>query len=329
MLVVPFFQDGRNGSRKNLPVLILLTTVLLFPALFPEELGWVTTFVPLPVFYYLVILGQKEGALLVRNSIILAAVAALLLGSLPVLVFSFAMIPVGATFSYAVHRRTSPVKAGFWGALLLAFAWFLFWSVLGLMHQVNPYSSLLAELDRGLSGGLELYEGSAELAPETLERIRNGVTLLREYIPKIMPGILISAILFISWLNLALGNWLLKKNGKELTPWPDYIEWKLPEPLVWLVIGAGMTVFVLPGPIKIIGLNLLIICITVYFFQGLAIVASLLNKWSVPMLIRILIYALIFIQTYGIIILSFLGLADVWADFRKLDSAEPPSNSTV
>jgi uncharacterized protein YybS (DUF2232 family) len=67
----------------------------------------------------------------------------------------------------------------------------------------------------------------------------------------------------------------------------------------------------------------------VYFFQGLAIVASLLNKWSVPMLIRVLIYALIFIQTYGIIILSFLGLADVWADFRKLKQADENPNASV
>jgi uncharacterized protein YybS (DUF2232 family) len=67
----------------------------------------------------------------------------------------------------------------------------------------------------------------------------------------------------------------------------------------------------------------------VYFFQGLAIVASLLNKWSVPMLIRVLIYALIFIQTYGIIILSFLGLADVWADFRKLKQVDENPNASV
>jgi hypothetical protein len=47
------------------------------------------------------------------------------------------------------------------------------------------------------------------------------------------------------------------------------------------------------------------------------------------MMIRILIYALIFIQTYGIIILSFLGLADVWADFRKLNQDDAPPNNSV
>jgi hypothetical protein len=44
------------------------------------------------------------------------------------------------------------------------------------------------------------------------------------------------------------------------------------------------------------------------------------------MLLRVLIYALIFIQTYGIIILSFLGMADVWADFRKLNQVDEPPN---
>ena len=315
--------------RGKLPVLVLLASLFLCPALFPEKIGWMTTFVPLAVFYYLVLLGQKEGANLIRNGVLLAAVGALLLGSLPGLIFSLAMIPPGAAFFYAVARKNSPVKAGFSGALLLAAAWLLFWSVLGMIHQTNPYSTLLAELDKSLSQGLTLYEKSAKLAPDTLERLRSAVTLLRGYVPKIMPGILISAVLTISWMNLVLGNWLLKKNSRELTPWPDYIFWKLPEPLVWLVIAAGFTVFILPAPMKTIGLNILLVSVTVYFFQGLAIVASLFNRWSVPMLIRILIYALIFIQTYGIILLSFLGLADVWADFRKLDNAGTPPNNPM
>jgi uncharacterized protein YybS (DUF2232 family) len=276
-----------------------------------------------------VILGKKDGTILIRNAILLSAVGALLIGSLPVLIFSFAMVPLGVAFSHAVFSRKNPVATGFIGFLFLVLAWFLFWSGMGMIHQINPYTALLAELDEGLSGGLLLYEETADLAPETLESVRSAVELLRNYIPKVLPALLVSAILSITWLNLVLGYWLLKKKDKELTRWPDYIEWKLPEPLVWLVITAGISVFLLPAPLNNIGLNVLIVCVTVYFFQGLAIVASLLNKWSVPMLIRVLIYALIFIQTYGIIILSFLGLADVWADFRKLNQADEDPNTSV
>ena len=328
-MVAPFFQTGYKGSRINLPVLVLLSLLLLVPALFPEKTGWFSSFIPLPVFYYLIVLGKKEGTVLIRNAIILAGGGAILLGGLPALIFSLAMISPGVIFAYAVHRKKSPVEAGFTGALFLGLAWFLFWSVLGIIHQTNPYNNLLVELDKGLSGGLMLYEETADLAPETLDSIRSAVNLLRNYIPRVMPAILVSAVLTITWLNLVIGNWLLKRKDRGLTPWPDYFKWKLPEPFVWLVIVAGITFIIMPAPIRTIGLNIILICITVYSFQGLAIITSLFHKWSVPMLIRILIYALIFIQTYGIIILSFLGLADVWADFRKLDKAGPPPSTSV
>ena len=325
-MAVPYSQGNHKGHDTHIKGLILLIAVLLIPTLLPEKIGWLAGFVPLPIFYYLVILGKKDGAILIRNAVLLSAAGALLIGSMPVLIFSFAMAPLGVAFFHAVSKRKNPVETGFVGSLFLALALILFWSVLGMIHKANPYTVLLGELDKGLSNGLLLYEESAGLEPETLESIRVAVQLLRNYIPKVLPALLVSAILTITWSNLVLGSWLLKKKDKELTKWPDFVEWSLPEPLVWLVIIAGITVFLLPAPMSIIGLNILIVCATVYFFQGLAIVTSLLNKWSVPMLIRVLIYALIFIQTYGIIILSFLGLADVWADFRKLKQVDETPN---
>ena len=328
-MAVTFSQGRHKDIKAHFTCLFLLAAVLFFPTLLPEKIGWLTSLIPLPIFYYLVILGKKDGTILIRNAILFSAVCALLIGSLPVLVFSLAMVPIGVAFSHGVFNRKNPVETGFTGFLVLVLSWILFWSGLAMIHQTNPYTTLLIELDGGLSNGLMLYEETAELAPETLESIRSAVELLRNFIPKVLPALLVSTILTITWLNLLLGDWLLKRKDKELTTWPDYIEWKLPEPLVWLVILAGITFFLLPSPISTIGLNVLIVCTTVYFFQGLAIVASLLDKWSVPLLIRIPIYALIFIQTYGIIILSFLGLADVWADFRKLNQINETPKASV
>jgi len=328
-VAAPYYQGGHKSLETQLAGLILLSAILFFPTLFPGKIGWLTSLVPLPVFYYLVVFKKRAGSTLLRNAILLAAGGSLLIGSLPTLLFSLTMVAPGIAFSYALFKRKSPVEAGLMGSLVLALSWLLFWFGLGTLHQTNPYASLLLELDKGLSNGLVLYEESAELAPETLESVRRAVELLKVYIPKILPALMISAILSTTWLNLSLGNWLLRKKDKELTPWPDYKEWKLPEPLVWLVVFAGVTILLLPSPLSTIGLNGLIVCMTLYFFQGLAIAANLLNRWSVPRLLRLLIYALIFIQTYGIILLSFLGLADVWADFRKLKQTGDDNNSSI
>jgi uncharacterized protein YybS (DUF2232 family) len=329
VVVAPYFQGRQKDRGAHNICLIMLASVLLFPALFPEKIGWLTSFVPLPVFYCFVISGKKRGAISVRNAILVSAGVALLLGSLPMFIFSLTLVPVGIAFAYGIYDRKSPVTTGFMAFLLLTLTWLLYWSGLALLLQTNPYASLLAELDNGLSSGLILYEESAELAPETLASLRIAVELLRVYIPKILPAIFVSAILSIVWLNLTLGNWLLKKKDIGLTPWPEYNEWKLPDAFVWLVVLSGIIFLLLPQPLSILGLNGLIVCSTVYFFQGLAIAASLLNRWSVPRLLRVPIYALIFIQTYGIIVLSFLGMVDVWADFRKLNRTAEKRNSAA
>ena len=318
----PFFQVRHTAQTAQFSGFVLLTVMLLLPTLLPGEMGWLTSLVPLPIFYYLVVLGKRKGMILMRNALLLSAGAALLFGSLPILIFAFTMVPLGIAFSQSIYHRQTPVKAGLVGAVFLALTWCIFWSGLGMLQQTNPYTSLLSELDAGLSGSLALYEKSADLAPETLQMLRNTIEALRIYIPKIFPALLVSSILSITWLNLVLGNWLLRKRNRELSPWPEYTAWKLPEFLVWLVISGGIAVIFLPSPFRIVGLNVLIICFTLYSFQGLAILASLLNRWSVPRLFRVLIYALIFIQTYGIIIVSLLGLADVWADFRKLNTPD-------
>jgi len=327
-VVPPYFQVRHRTGSVPFVGLLLLAAILLLPTLFPEKTAWLTTFVPLPFFYYHVRSGEREGLFLIRNAILLAAGGALLFGTLPLLLFPLSLVPVAIALSYGVFHKKSPVTVGLTGTLVLAATWILYWSGYGLLHQANPYTELLLELDAGLRNGLVMYEKSAGLAPETLENVHKAVELLRIYIPKVLPALLISSILGTVWLNQMLGNWLLEKNAPEITTWPEFNKWQIPEPFVWLVILSGVMFLLLPQPASIIGLNGLIICCTVYFFQGLAIAACLLNRWSVPRLLRALIYALIFIQTYGIIILAFLGLLDVWADFRKLNQPTVDSSNS-
>lgn len=318
-MAAPLFKGGHAGNEVKILDLLLLTAILLLPALFPEKIGWLAILIPLPVFYYHTRHGRKNGMSFIGKSIFLAAGVALLMGSLPKLLFSLTMVPPGLAFSYGAFNRRSPVATGLTGFGVLVSTWMVYWVSLTIIYQVNPYVTLLTEVHQGLSSSLLVYEESAGLAPETLESLRRAVKILQDYFPKILPALLISGLLSCTWLNLTLGNLLLNRGNRKYTSWPDYKSWKLPDSLVWLVVLSGIFFLLLPQPLSIIGLNGLIICSTLYFFQGLAIAASLLKRWSVPALIRVLIYALIFIQTYGIIILSFLGLIDVWADFRKLD----------
>lgn len=315
-------NEGKSGLETRLTGMMILIAMLSLPAINPEKVGWLTGLVPLPVFYYLIRLGKKAGFALIRNAVLLAAGAAMLFGSLPLLFFSLSFVAPGIVFFRAAQSHKTPVQAGFYGIIILGALWLLFWTVFGITQQTNPYKNLLETMDQGLTGAFAIYRETAKLPAEATRHIEAAIEELRVIIPKVLPALLITGILGTVWLNLALGNWLLKKKEQALAPWRDFREWQLPDKLIWGVIGGAFAMIFFAEPLSIIGLNVLLIWGALYTIQGLAILVSLLGTWAVPAPFRVLIYILVIIQTYGIILLTFVGVADVWADFRKLNKKE-------
>jgi len=94
--------------------------------------------------------------------------------------------------------------------------------------------------------------------------------------------------------------------------------WKAPEYLVWGVIGCGLALFLPHTAIKVIGINGLLILMTVYFFQGIAIVSFYFDKKRLPRFVRVFLYTLIALQQLILLAVIGLGFFDLWANFRRL-----------
>ena len=307
----------RVGQEIRIGMVILIA-ILTLPAVTPNMTGWLTGLVPLPVFYYLICFGREQGSVLIRNAILLAGGIALIFGSLPMLFFPLTLVPLGFVLFHAAQKKMPPAQTGFNGILVLSGVWLLFWTGVGLIEHINPYQQLLVSLDQGLSRAFSLYQEESGLPATTLKNIEIAVSQLKTFIPRVLPGLLCTGILYTVWMNQVLGNWLLKRRRHDLAPWQDFKEWQLPDHLVWgLIFGAGSLLF-LSGPLNTIGLNIVIVWGALYFLQGLAVLVGLLHKWSLPKPLRVLIYAFFIIQTFGVVLLSIIGLADVWIDFRKL-----------
>ena len=87
--------------------------------------------------------------------------------------------------------------------------------------------------------------------------------------------------------------------------------------LVWPVIMTGSLLLLPEERLNTLGLNAGLVLLVLYLSQGLAIIASLMQRWSLSLLVRTIIYSLLFMQIYGFVLVAVLGLADVWVDFRK------------
>ena len=76
------------------------------------------------------------------------------------------------------------------------------------------------------------------------------------------------------------------------------------------------------GLFQALGLNSLIILATVYFFQGIAIVAFYFERMRFPRLVRIVLYSLIAMQQLILLIVIGIGFFDMWLNFRRLGKEE-------
>lgn len=310
-------QSAQPGKHLLNVQAVLLAAALLLPGIAPSLFGWLSILLATPIFCLLTIHGQKEGVLIIRNGVLLAVAVAIVLKIVPSLIFALTLAPLGYSFSKSFGSGDNEIRTGVRGAVVLAGSWLLFWIVYGTVQEVNPYRHLLEMLDSGLAQTYEYYMKSSDLPAENIIQLEQAVNELRRIIPMILPGILCCTVLITVWINLTLSATVLARIQPEKTPWKKYSQWRLPDKVIWVFIGAGIFLLVGQGGQGQAAIAAFLSTALLYFFQGLAVCIHMLEKWNVPIYLRILIYGILIIQSYGLVLMTLVGLADVWFNFRR------------
>lgn len=135
------------------------------------------------------------------------------------------------------------------------------------------------------------------------------------------------ALLFINNIVVALGNYLLSRSlgtGRHwAVPKVPLTCWEAPGWLVFVLIGTGFALLVPSQIVRMVALNLLLISLLLYFFQGVAIIAFSFQRFQVPRFLRWSIYGLLILIKPALLLVILMGLVDLWLDFRRLH--QPPS----
>ncbi len=308
--------------------ILFASLVLILPGIQWSLFGWLYIFLPLVGFYTLARYGSFTGKRLLGIAVAVSFVAYLLLKNFELFVFSFALLLSGYALFSSAERRDSPAVSGLKGSLVLAGSWILILAALSIGSDMSAYGQFLSSLDEGITEALNYYRQNNDISADTLVMLETTLHWMKVYIPKVMPSILGSFILALTWFTMVLGNILVPKTGGS-APWVSYQLWQLPEKVIWLVIGAGLLALLPIQLLRTIGVNVLVLLSMIYCFQGLSIAVFFMNKWKVPLLLRSFFYVMIIFQSFGTILLLVFGIGDIWFDFRKLKPKEvnqPPSN---
>jgi uncharacterized protein YybS (DUF2232 family) len=314
-VIVSTDTEGRASATASIVCIILFSLALLLPSVHIGLFGWIYFMIPLLVLTYQY--RWRNGLKFVGAGLILALVVSLFISSVEIVIFSAALIPVGYSLAQSGFRGDSPALSGFKGLVILVSCWLVLLTVQTALSGVNPISGFLGSLDSDIEGTLDYYRQSNSVAPETLVILEESFFQMKTILPKILVSMMVSLALLVVWSTMLLGNRLIPRlTGYR--PWPDHQTWRLPDKLIWLLIGGAMITIIPAAPLRIVGGNLLICVGMIYIVQGFAVMSFFLHKWNVPQVVRFLLYAMMLFQSFGTVLLLILGIGEVWFDLRGL-----------
>ncbi|BCL60865.1 hypothetical protein DGMP_15580 [Desulfomarina profundi] len=312
-----------EGSTENPEIRSILRNILLFsialvlPGLQWTLFGWLHMLLPVCVFYLLGRYGIRSGNRMVLSSLALALLIYLLARRVDFFLLSVSLLPVSYVLIQSARRRESPAISGLKGVLVLAACWILAFAGLSIGAETSFYAQLLLTLDKGIGEALQYYRTSENISSDSLLLLETTLQQMKVIIPVIMPAMLGSFILLITWFTMVSGNKLVTRTC-GWAPWEQYRYWQLPDKLIWIVIISGMIILVPTSPMRSFGINVLILLSIIYCFQGLSIAVFFLEKWNIPIFFRSFFYIMIIFQSFGTVLLLVVGIGDIWLDFRKL-----------
>ncbi|HIJ87850.1 MAG TPA: YybS family protein [Desulfuromonadales bacterium] len=211
-------------------------------------------------------------------------------------------------------RGISGSRVLFWttAANLLIYATGI--TVYGAVSGINLQQLVSTEISGSLKLAVALYEKSG-VTGEELELIKSSMAIAADLLKRLYPALLTAMLVVIAGCNLMLVKKTTANSGVTLHI-DDFMTFKNPDLLVWLLIACGFTLLLPLSLITTPALNLLLIIVMLYFFQGMAVVSALIKKYSVPALLRILFYTMLVIQPYLLAFVAGVGIFDLWVDFR-------------
>lgn len=323
MAPLPF----QSGVSKDIATGVMATLVIFSISVFTPVVGFIfSTFIPLPVLFYRAKLGRRLGLLV---PLVTVAIMGLVAGGFTVDIFFFSgLMLLGFVMSEMFEKKLSVeltvaaacgvvLGAGLIGILIYSIA-----NGTGIFNLVSAYVA------SNLALSLDLYKGIG-IPQETIDAISGSIDRIQYVLVRILPSLAVASTLFVAWTNLIAARPILVRRGLYVPDFGRLNRWQAPEPLIWAVIACGLILLLPATGIRLIGVNGLLVLLTVYFIQGIAIVSFFFDKKKLPRTIRVVLYMMIAFQQLFLLIIICIGLFDMWINFRKLDTnthePDPPS----
>jgi uncharacterized protein YybS (DUF2232 family) len=306
-----------GDNTKDIITGVAITSFIFLIAVFLPIIGFLCAIlVPLPILFYRLKLGRRKS-LAIPVLTVIAMVIVIRDISFDFLFFA-ELVLLGFVLSEYLELDLTIEQT-----ILSTCGWVLLTGSLTLFFYSNfSNTSVLALISDYVKTNLEvtlvLYKEMG-MSDGSITAISNSMDKIHYTLVRILPGLSIISILMITWTNILIARGILINKRMFFPDFGRLNLWKSPEGFVWGAIGCTLVLLLIPDNLlKMIGLNGIIILMTIYFFQGIAIVAYFFEKKRLPRMFRIFLYSFIALQQIILLLVIGLGFFDMWLNFRKL-----------
>lgn len=295
---------------------IAITSLMVALSIYLPFIGFFfSLFIPIPILYYRSMLGRSNGLTVLISTVFVLFV---IMGGISVdKLYFFELMILGFILGEFLELNFSINKTVVYTCLVVFFTSIFGLTIFSAFTHADINTLISEHVAKNIELTIEFYK-EVGIQEEAIYILSNSIEQIQYVMVRIIPGVAIVLTLLVIWMNLLIARPILAAKEIANPAFKTLKLWKAPEYLIWVLIGSGF-LFLIPDTfIKVIGLNILMILITIYFFQGIAIVSFFFQKKRFPMLLKIFLYLLIALQQILVFVVVGLGLVDIWLNFRKI-----------
>ncbi|MGE5269276.1 MAG: hypothetical protein ACM3JG_06330 [Thiohalocapsa sp.] len=148
--------------------------------------------------------------------------------------------------------------------------------------------------------------------PQTPLRDRDRVA---EALAMLIPGVVAGSWMVMAVANAALAQGLLARFGANWRPTPELAALGLP---LWVpaALGIAAAATILGGPLRFIGVNMIVALLVPFVLAGLAVLHAAVRRLSHPAMMLVFFYTLAGLFGWPFLVVAMVGLLESWLGLR-------------
>jgi len=271
--------------------------------------------IPVPLIFLYVQLGRRPGVILLALAF---ASLFLLMGPKQAVLFFTEYAVLAGVMAETIRFRLPFDKCILLSTLVSA-ALSIVLLFFILIDRDSTFIEFFQEQIKGyFKQSIEAFKAIGD-NPEDLKVMQEFAANASDLLAKSYPSLIVIGTFITAVINYYATRFLWGRiYSLDLFHPARFSRWMIPEQTVWVFIGSGVLSFLVDNIIGAIAMNLLLIALIAYFFQGLAILIYFLESRNVPVFFWILIFFVIVFQPLLIGAGIGLGVFDTWMDLRKI-----------